>query len=315
MSTNAFGRVPHAEVRVWHGLSAHWAWLAGGFVLAFAVPFSSRTCSRRTATSSTGSTPLRSSGYSPFGRIDRVRPRRGCQAPLDGGTAARVGRRSRLGRDGCPNEDATARPHGLELAGALAWRGVLYGVTDGLLLSVFPILVVFAAFAGTRLNSRLAGKVVIGIVALAASLAMTAIYHSGYSDFRSDKMTKPLRGDVIWSAPTLLTLNPIGAPIAHVGLHTSAVLHSYRPTRSSRPTTRFGPPRFPLGFRDRGRKAGGDNRPPCVLQVWRAVRAFRLRYTTDGSGTAAARTTSTGRFERPMIPRETLPRSADANAP
>ena len=75
----------------------------------------------------------------------------------------------------------------------------MYGVTDGLLLFVFPILVVFAAFAGTRLNSRLAGKVVIGIVALAASLAMTAIYHSGYSDFRSDKMTKPLRGDVIWS--------------------------------------------------------------------------------------------------------------------
>ena len=92
--------------------------------------------------------------------------------------------------------------------------------------SVFPILVVFAALAGTRLNSRLAGKVVIGVVALAASLAMTASYHSGYSDFRSDKMTKPLSGDVIRSAPTLLTLNPIGAPIAHAALHTSAVLHS-----------------------------------------------------------------------------------------
>ena len=99
--------------------------------------------------------------------------------------------------------------------------------TDGLFLSVFPILVVFSALAGTRLNSRLAGKVVIGVVALAASLAMTASYHSGYSDFRSDKMTKPLSGDVIRSAPTLLTLNPIGAPIAHAALHTSAVLHSY----------------------------------------------------------------------------------------
>ena len=39
MSTHAFGRAPHAEVRVWHGLSVHWAWLAGGFVLAFAVPY------------------------------------------------------------------------------------------------------------------------------------------------------------------------------------------------------------------------------------------------------------------------------------
>jgi hypothetical protein len=37
----------------------------------------------------------------------------------------------------------------------------------------------------------------------------------------------PLSGDLVWSAPTLLTLNPLGAPIAHVGLHTAAVVHSY----------------------------------------------------------------------------------------
>jgi hypothetical protein len=107
------------------------------------------------------------------------------------------------------------------------WRGVVYGVADGLLLSVFPILVVFAALAGSRLDRGVGGKALIGVVALIASLAMTAVYHFGYSDFRSDKVTKPLTGDVIWGVPTLVTLNPIGAPIAHVGLHTSAVLHSY----------------------------------------------------------------------------------------
>jgi len=31
----------------------------------------------------------------------------------------------------------------------------------------------------------------------------------------------------MWSAPTLLTLNPIGAPIAHIALHVTAVVHSY----------------------------------------------------------------------------------------
>ena len=124
-------------------------------------------------------------------------------------------------------EDATPRPDGIELVGAVLWRGVVYGVTDGLLLSVYPILVVFAAFAGSRLNDRLAGKVVIGAVAIVASLAMTAIYHAGYSDFRSEKIAKPLQGDVLWSVPTLVTLNPVGAPLAHVGLHVSAVLHSY----------------------------------------------------------------------------------------
>ena len=76
-------------------------------------------------------------------------------------------------------------------------------------------------------DRRFSGRVVIGAIALAASLAMTAAYHAGYSDFRSEKMRKPLVGDALWSVPTLVTLNPIGAPIAHVGLHTSAVLHSY----------------------------------------------------------------------------------------
>jgi hypothetical protein len=124
-------------------------------------------------------------------------------------------------------EDATSRPGGLELVGAVLWRGVAYGLADGLLLSAFPILVVFAMFAGTKLRRGLAGTIAIGIAALAASLMMTAVYHLGYSDFRSEKLRKPVAGDVVWSVPTLVTLNPIGAPIAHAGLHTSAVLHSY----------------------------------------------------------------------------------------
>ena len=124
-------------------------------------------------------------------------------------------------------QDATSRPAGLTLAAALAWRGVVYGAADGLLLSSFPILAVFAAFAGTPLRSTRSGNVKIGALALLASVLMTIAYHAGYSDFRSGKIANPIAGDVIWSVPTLVTLNPIGAPIAHVGLHTTAVVHSY----------------------------------------------------------------------------------------
>ena len=227
MTTHAVGRST-VETRVWHGLSVHWAWLLGGFVLAFAVPYVLADVVEINRDLFYGIYALsvmglfwlwsRSTGYD---LVEAVR-RRWLAALVLGLAAAGV-----LAAVVVRTEDATARPAGLDLVGALAWRGVVYGMTDGLLLSVFPILVVFAALAGTRLNQRFAGKVVIGIVALAASLAMTFVYHSGYSDFRSDKMSKPLRGDVIWSTPTLLTLNPIGAPIAHIGLHTSAVLHSY----------------------------------------------------------------------------------------
>lgn len=54
-----------------------------------------------------------------------------------------------------------------------------------------------------------------------------ATYHLGYSDFRSSKLRKPVTGDLIWGVPTLATLNPIGAPLAHIGLHVAAVTHSY----------------------------------------------------------------------------------------
>jgi len=121
-------------------------------------------------------------------------------------------------------EDATSHPHGIAFVGAIVWRGVVYGMTDGVLLSVFPILVVFAAFRGKR---RRGGRVAVGAVALATSLLFTAVYHVGYPDFRGEKLRKPLAGDLVWSVPTLLTLSPMGSPIAHAGLHVTAVLHSY----------------------------------------------------------------------------------------
>ena len=125
-------------------------------------------------------------------------------------------------------EKATAHPHGLRFAAAILWRGVVYGAADGVLLSVFPILAVVAAFSSRPLRERskpaLAG---IGALALAVSLLFTAVYHLGYADFRGEKLRKPLAGDVIWSAPTLATLSPIGAPLAHIGLHIGAVVHAY----------------------------------------------------------------------------------------
>jgi hypothetical protein len=122
---------------------------------------------------------------------------------------------------------ATTRPGDAAVLGAVLWRGVFYGAIDGLLLSSFPILAVFGAFKGTKLERRRRGKIAIGSVAMLASLLMTATYHLGYNDFRSAKVRSPLAGDVIWSMPTLLTLNPLGAPIAHASMHVTAVLHSY----------------------------------------------------------------------------------------
>ncbi|HEX6662587.1 MAG TPA: serine hydrolase domain-containing protein [Gaiellaceae bacterium] len=126
-------------------------------------------------------------------------------------------------------EPSSPHPHGWTFVGAILWRGVVYGATDGVLLSVFPILAVFGLFAGRRLRDRSRKAVAgIGALALAVSLLFSAVYHLGYPDFRSGKVAKPVAGDLIWSAPTLLTLSPLGAPIAHIGLHVSALVHDYQ---------------------------------------------------------------------------------------
>lgn len=109
-------------------------------------------------------------------------------------------------------EDAADRPGSLELIAAILWRGVLYGATDGVLLSVFPILAVFAAFGGTQLRKKKAGKAAIATIAMLASIGITAVYHLGYSDFRSEKVQKPIVGAVVHSYDTDTFLPPHETP-------------------------------------------------------------------------------------------------------
>ena len=206
----------------------HVVWLGGGMVLAFAVPFllaDTIGLHRDVYYGIYGAAVFAYVAAWTVATRQRIGPMLRARWPVM--AALTVVASAVLVAVVYRTEDTTARPDGFEFLGALAWRGAFYGLVDGLLLSAFPILAVFAAFAGTRLRERWAGKIAIGAVALIASLLMTAVYHVGYSDFRGEKLRKPVAGDLVWSAPTLLTLNPIGAPVAHAAMHTAAVLHSY----------------------------------------------------------------------------------------
>ena len=207
--------------------SRHWAWLAVGFPFAFAVPFVLADVLDLNRDLFYGLYALAVAGFVWAWARDTHLTRGDFTRNWRWGAALGALSAAVLGFMVLRTEDATDRPGGLGLVAAVLWRGVVYGIADGVLLSVFPILAVFAAFAGTSLRKRVAGKVLIGTIAMIASIGITAAYHLGYSDFRSEKVRKPIVGDVVWSAPTLFTLSPLGAPIAHVGLHTSAVLHSY----------------------------------------------------------------------------------------
>ena len=122
-----------------------------------------------------------------------------------------------------------SRPETIKLAGpyliwSIFWRGLVYGVIDGLLLSVFPWLVTWRAFKAEE--KPVVQKIGVALLAWVFIIVMTTLYHLGYADFRSPKIIQANIGNTIISIPTLLSANPVGSPIAHAALHISAVIHS-----------------------------------------------------------------------------------------
>ena len=115
---------------------------------------------------------------------------------------------------------------GAYLAWLIFWRGMVYGVIDGLLLSSFPWIVTWRAFDVSK--KPLGKKIAFGFLAWLFILVITTAYHLGYSDFRSRKIIQPNIGNTLISVPTLVTANPIGSPITHAIMHITAIIHSPR---------------------------------------------------------------------------------------
>lgn len=225
MSTVVLGRPERQVISV----TAELGWLAGGLALAFAIPFVFTNLIEVPRDLYYALDVVAVFGFVGVWARETQQPicaflaRNWRWAVLLGVLAAVVLLFTVL------REDSTVHPGGWTFAGAILWRGVVYGAADGLILSAFPILAAFALFGATPLRERSRKAVAgIGALALAVSLLFTAVYHLGYPDFRGSKVSKPLTGDLIWSLPTLATLSPVGAPLAHIGLHVSAVVHSYQ---------------------------------------------------------------------------------------
>ena len=117
------------------------------------------------------------------------------------------------------------RPQGGRLAATLAWEGVVYGSTEGLLLSVLPVLVTWQAFAAHGWTGGIGKPLVAGIVAMGASLAVIVIHHLGYRGFQDRAALAPvLVGCGLLSLAYLLTASPLAAVGGHIVLHTALSL-------------------------------------------------------------------------------------------
>lgn len=109
-------------------------------------------------------------------------------------------------------------PHREGGAALIAWDAVVYGATEGLLLSVLPVAAVWQIFAGAGwVNGWLAP--VAGVAALAGSALVIVTHHLGYRGFRGREMVFPVAGCLVLSLAFLLTGSVIAPMAGHMILH------------------------------------------------------------------------------------------------
>jgi hypothetical protein len=117
------------------------------------------------------------------------------------------------------------RSQGLALVVQIAWWGLVYGALDGIFLTVLPVLAARQAFQTLAWSATWYGEALTGVTALLASTYVTAAYHAGYPEFRSNKILLAIAGNNIITLGSLLLGNPLTAIIAHATMHIAAVLH------------------------------------------------------------------------------------------
>lgn len=124
-------------------------------------------------------------------------------------------------------QPASSGPGGGWLLFHVAWLGIVYGTLDGLFLTVMPVHLVFRALGGETAPTGWGRALGAGLLALAASLAVTAAYHLGYPEFRGLVLLGPVLGNAVFTVAMLLTGSPTAAVLGHVAMHVAAVLYGF----------------------------------------------------------------------------------------
>lgn len=122
------------------------------------------------------------------------------------------------------SQPASARSEGFTLGLDLLWSGVIYGLTDALLLSVFPVLATWQAFTLLDWTTNWPGKILVGILAILASLLVTIAYHLGYPEYHGKGLLGPVIGNTTMTLGYLVTNNPLTAILSHMAMHIAGVL-------------------------------------------------------------------------------------------
>jgi hypothetical protein len=113
---------------------------------------------------------------------------------------------------------AKLRRTGRDLRTAEAWEGIVYGITEGVLLSGLPVFV-----AWTVATDRGSSAPASWAIALAASATMIAVHHFGYWDFRGRQVLPAIAACLLLSAAYLVTGSLVAPALGHVIMHLAGI--------------------------------------------------------------------------------------------
>lgn len=133
----------------------------------------------------------------------------------------------RLGRRGQRPASHGVRLHGLARAEQILWEDVIYGASEGVLLSVLPVLALWQAFDQLGWTAGWAGTLGAGALAYGGSLVVIGVHHLGYREFRSKRMMEAYIGCVGFGLAYLLTGSPLAAMVGHMGTHEAMLGRGY----------------------------------------------------------------------------------------
>jgi hypothetical protein len=119
---------------------------------------------------------------------------------------------------------STLHRHGADEGIAFAWEGLVYGVTEGVLLSALPALIAWQMVHSLRWSGA-AGDAGLWVVALLASVAVIVAHHLGYWEYRNRSLVPIVIACGLLTVAFLLSGSVLAPVVGHVIMHSAAIAH------------------------------------------------------------------------------------------
>jgi hypothetical protein len=118
----------------------------------------------------------------------------------------------------------TQRLTGRRLGLALLWEAVVYGTTEGVLLSALPVFMTWQMIHSLGWQGT-GGTIARWTLPIAASIVIVIVHHLGYWEYRNRLLVPISVGCGLMSVGYLVTASPIAPTLAHVLSHATSLIH------------------------------------------------------------------------------------------